>query len=50
MTTPNQPGGFLRARRSRLRPADVEEERAHPHALADHVARRAVRKPTRVPA
>jgi hypothetical protein len=50
VTTPNQPGEFLRAWGSRLRPADVEEERAHRHALADHVARRAVRKPARAPA
>ena len=47
MMTPNQPREFLRAR---LRPADVEGERAHRHALANQVAGRAVRKPTRAPA
>ena len=45
MTTPNQPGEFLPAR---LRPPDVEEQ-AHLYALANQVAGRAVRKPTRAP-
>ena len=49
MTTPNQPVEFQRARRSRLRPADVEQEQAHLYALANQVAGRAVRKPTRAP-